>query len=264
MNKLLWRYLIYFGIFICFVQIMESAPLQGAFAKVGLKMNFEALGTYAPLFLSALLIDITYRIGKRQNEIAERQNEIAVQQNELAKKQNEITEQQRRDMEYQINRDLYSVVCNADGVIKQFLISCCFGMEWGKSSLIRNVEEIENAKTQLDSKKFDIELRFPSKWRVLHDYDFCFSVMLFVLDILLDVVGEDGCSNFEISSKEWIELTNKDRANVILEGITNLELKTKLEKDFEWYQNTLEYITEVKLAQTIKEYIITNDDTRKN
>lgn len=76
MNKLLWRYLIYFGIFICFVQIMESTPLQDAFAKVGLKMNFEALGTYAPLFLSALLIDITYRIGKRQNEIAERQNQI--------------------------------------------------------------------------------------------------------------------------------------------------------------------------------------------
>ena len=64
---------------------MESAPLQGAFAKVGLKMNFEALGTYAPLFLSALLIDITYRIGKRQNEIAERQRLLQEQQYKLDK-----------------------------------------------------------------------------------------------------------------------------------------------------------------------------------
>lgn len=93
MNKILLRYLIYFGIFICFVQIMESAPLQDAFAKVGLKTNFESLGTYAPLFLSALLIDITYRIGKRQNQIAKQQNEIA--------------EQQRRLQEYQYKLDKY-------------------------------------------------------------------------------------------------------------------------------------------------------------
>ena len=85
MNKLLWRYLIYFGIFICSVQIMESAPLQGMFVKVGLKVNFEPLGSYAPLFLSALLIDITYRIGKRQNEIAEQQVSIQQQQYQLEK-----------------------------------------------------------------------------------------------------------------------------------------------------------------------------------
>ena len=174
MNKLLWRYLIYFGIFICFVQIMESAPL---------KMSFDSLGTYAPLFLSALLIDITYRIGKRQNEIAERQNEIA--------------EQQRKDMEYKIDRDLYAIVCNADRVINSFLISCKSGLEWGKRSLNHDMEKVRTAESQIDAIGIDIELRFPSKKRILSSYHLCFSIIFLILDSLSDIVGDNGCDNIK-------------------------------------------------------------------
>ncbi len=90
MNKLLLRYLIYFGIFITLVQLFEYKGTQELFAKCGFRVDFSPLGTYAPLFLSALLIDITYRIGKRQNEIAQRQNEIAEQQTALQKEQYQL------------------------------------------------------------------------------------------------------------------------------------------------------------------------------
>lgn len=264
MNKLLWRYLIYFGVFICLVAVLESAPLQGAFAKIGLKVNFGSLGTYAPLFLSALLIDITYRIGKRQNEIAERQNQIAEQQKEVATRQNEITEQQRKDMEYKFYRDLYTVVCGADEVIKNFLTSCRFGLEWGKRTLIKRIEEIQKAEKQINAISIDVELRFPTQQYVLSSYNLCFSWMLYMLDVMGDFVGDDGYCNFEMSDEEWIKATKEDRVNIILDRIAEKELKAKLEKDFQSYLRVRERIEKCDLAQTIKEQIITNDNKRKN
>lgn len=77
MSKLLWRYFIYFVIFITMVQVFEYIGTQELCARWGFEINFAPLGVYAPLFLSVLLIDITYRIGKRQNEIAEQQYKIA-------------------------------------------------------------------------------------------------------------------------------------------------------------------------------------------
>lgn len=76
MSKLLWRYFIYFVIFITMVQVFEYIGTQELCARWGFEINFAPLGVYAPLFLSVLLIDITYRIGKRQNEIAEQQYKI--------------------------------------------------------------------------------------------------------------------------------------------------------------------------------------------
>lgn len=76
MSKLLWRYFIYFVIFITMVQVFEYNGTQELFESWDLEINFAPLGVYAPLFLSVLLIDITYRIGKRQNEIAEQQYKI--------------------------------------------------------------------------------------------------------------------------------------------------------------------------------------------
>lgn len=85
MNKLVLRYLIYFGVFIVIVQMLEYSGTQELFAKCCFKFNSEVLDTYAPLFLSVLLIDVTYRIGKRQNEIAKQQVSIQQQQYQLEK-----------------------------------------------------------------------------------------------------------------------------------------------------------------------------------
>ena len=85
MAKLLYRYLLYFGVFIVIVQMLEYSGTQELFAKCCFKFNSEVLDTYAPLFLSVLLIDVTYRIGKRQNEIAKQQVSIQQQQYQLEK-----------------------------------------------------------------------------------------------------------------------------------------------------------------------------------
>lgn len=74
--KKTFKYYLYFVIFIFLVQIVENDQFQKWFAHFGLKVNLEPLGTYAPLFLSVLLIDVTYQIGKQQNKIADRQSRI--------------------------------------------------------------------------------------------------------------------------------------------------------------------------------------------
>lgn len=107
MNKLLWRYLVYFGIFITLVQLFEYNGTQELFAKCGFRVDFSPLGTYAPLFLSVLLIDITYRIGKRQNEIAEQQTILQKEQNKVVEQQTRIQKEQYQLDKFNAYKELY-------------------------------------------------------------------------------------------------------------------------------------------------------------
>ena len=100
MSKLLWRYFIYFVIFITMVQVFEYIGTQELCTRWGFEINFAPLGVYAPLFLSVLLIDITYRIGKRQNEIAEQQYKIA-----------------KFDNYRDLHRDIYRCKCFLEAVL---------------------------------------------------------------------------------------------------------------------------------------------------
>jgi hypothetical protein len=77
------------------------------FEDNAISIDLSPLDTYATLFLSVLLIDITYRIGKRQNDIAKRQNEIAEQQYKIAKFDN------YRDL----HRDIYKSKCILDSIL---------------------------------------------------------------------------------------------------------------------------------------------------
>ena len=96
MNKLVLRYLIYFGVFVCFVQIVECPQVHNLFSKIGIEIDFSHLGEYAPLFLSMLLIDVTYRIGIKQTEIQNKQLELQKHQIDVE--------------EYQLYRKLYRVL----------------------------------------------------------------------------------------------------------------------------------------------------------
>lgn len=188
MNKILLRYLIYFGIFICFVQIMESAPLQGAFAKVGLKMNFESLGTYAPLFLSALLIDITYRIGKRQNEIAERQNELAKMQNEIAEQQRILQEQQYKLDKYNTFKEMHRHLCDLRRIariilnnVTHYIASQC-KIEY-KECLLELEKEVKIIRDNIHNDEADYFLRYGKERDMANAEGFTHLLVHLILEI---------------------------------------------------------------------------------
>lgn len=229
MNKILVRYLIYFGIFICLVQIMESTPLEGAFAKVGLKMDFESLGTYAPLFLSALLIDITYRIGKRQNEIAE-------QQTEIQKRQCEIEE---FDVYKEMHRDVYKLHQYSRLVLPT--IFGYFASNTAKDQAQR-VEELEKVFDELSNKiaidEADFVLRKGENKEINDAYNYvCF--VAFLLGIVpayvkdnrpeqsdLDKLNQLRIQNGNNSDQEWLKTLEPHLTN-------NAQLKATIYKFIE-------------------------------
>ena len=64
------RYVVYFVLFALF------AFFHIHFEDKAISIDLSPINTYATLFLSILLIDVTYSIGKRQSDIAERQYRI--------------------------------------------------------------------------------------------------------------------------------------------------------------------------------------------
>lgn len=66
----------------------------------GFSIDIAPLGTYATLFLSVLLVDVTYGIGKRQNQIAEQQYKIA-----------------KFDNYRDLHRDIYRCKCFLEAVL---------------------------------------------------------------------------------------------------------------------------------------------------
>lgn len=98
-------YVILFSIIVYFnIHIEES----------GISIDIAPLGTYATLFLSVLLVDVTYGIGKRQNDIAKRQNEIAEQQTEIQKRQYQI---EKFNNYKDLHRDIYKCKCLLDYIL---------------------------------------------------------------------------------------------------------------------------------------------------
>ena len=73
------RYIVYFVLFALF------AFFHIHFEDKAISIDLSPINTYATLFLSILLIDVTYSIGKRQNEIAEQQTTIQKQQCQVDK-----------------------------------------------------------------------------------------------------------------------------------------------------------------------------------
>ncbi len=73
----------------------------------GISIDIAPLGTYATLFLSVLLVDVTYGIGKRQNQIAEQQTDIQKQQYKIDK----------FNLYKDLHRDLYKSKCMLESIL---------------------------------------------------------------------------------------------------------------------------------------------------
>ena len=150
MSKLLWRYFIYFVIFITMVQVFEYIGTQELCTRWGFKINFAPLGVYAPLFLSVLLIDITYRIGKRQNEIAEQQAELQKRQYQIEKFNN------YKDL----HRDIYKCKCLLESIlpkIYEYFVAADRSMQ--NNSINEYIEQLTKLLFDIQNRVSDAMLR---------------------------------------------------------------------------------------------------------
>lgn len=246
MSKLLWRYLIYFGIFICFVQLSEYA------ANRWICLDVEAIGTYAPLFLSALLIDVTYRIGKRQNEIAELQ--ITIQKQQIA------------SQEYQLYHKLYKTVKTIKNIPSSLLIDLCIYLEddfyyeyrldyWkDKQQYLDQIQEdYNNCKIDLDLILGDVVLISQQYEHVLYMYRYLIKEMdELVKDRKLNLKHAERPNVSRMSEDEMREyilsrIPDENRSH-IQRCIKNIQDASKINDDF--------FLEDIK--QRYKRYNYTN------
>lgn len=75
MKKLWLKYLLYFVLCFSIVLIMQH-PLVERY--LGITINIQTLSAVSSLFLSALLISVTYHIGKRQNDLQKAHIKLAL------------------------------------------------------------------------------------------------------------------------------------------------------------------------------------------
>lgn len=229
MSKLLWRYLIYFGVFITLLLLLECNGTQVFFAKCGFKVDISPLGTYTPLFLSVLLIDITYRIGKRQNQIAEQQTEIQKQQCEI----------EAFDIYKEMHRDIYKLQRYSNLVLPT--IFGYFASDTAKDQAQR-VEELEEVFDDLSNKiaidEADFVLRKGENKEIKDAYNYaCFVV--FLLGIIpayvknnrpaqsdLDKLNQLRFQNGNNSDQEWLKVLAPYLPN-------NVQLKATIDKFIE-------------------------------
>ena len=123
----------------------------------GISIDIAPLGTYATLFLSVLLIDVTYGIGKRQNDIAKRQNEIAEQQTEIQKRQYQI---EKFNNYKDLHRDIYKCKCMFEAILpKIYEYFVAVEREMQDNSIEDHLEQITKLLSDVQSRVSDAMLR---------------------------------------------------------------------------------------------------------
>jgi hypothetical protein len=123
----------------------------------GFSIDITPLGTYATLFLSVLLVDVTYGIGKRQNDIAKRQNEIAEQQTEIQKRQYQI---EKFNNYKDLHRDIYKCKCMFEAILpKIYEYFVAVEREMQNNSIEDHLEQITKLLSDVQSRVSDAMLR---------------------------------------------------------------------------------------------------------
>ena len=144
MFPLLLRYMLYFGVFVLLVRLPQMLNLTW------LKIDIEMMASCAPLFLSVLLIDITYRIGKRQNQIAEQQAELQKRQYKIEKFNN------YKDL----HRDIYKCKCMFEAILpKIYEHFVAVEREMQNNSIEDHLEQITKLLSDVQSRVSDAMLR---------------------------------------------------------------------------------------------------------
>ena len=142
MQERILRYIIYFSVFLFVIQIVGHTEVQAWIASHGWKFNMELIGTYAPLFLSILLIDVTYQIGKRQNQIAEQQSRIE---------------------RHRMYKQIYSLVAQVERVTDQFIsevfaIFLCINQKESKPNISNLQSKITACLNQIKESEVDFHI----------------------------------------------------------------------------------------------------------
>ena len=201
----------YFCVFVTLIQIFERDSVKLFFEEnLQMSFRFDSIGLYAPLFLSALLIDVTYRLGKRQNELVARQ---------------------ARESEYNSNKIIYVSISKVTDYVLFFVHDCRFAL------LRDSGQEDLNKKYNLYNEMFescsiDCDLRFPELTSYLRSYRVALMRINTIKSVLLYYAQTDN----RIEYRNKIYSSDSNSVDVILSCVQDNDMKLALKKDFEQLQ----------------------------
>lgn len=209
-------YIMYFCVFVALIQIFERDSVELFFEEnLQMSFRFDSIGLYAPLFLSALLIDVTYRLGKRQNELVARQT---------------------RESEYNSNKTIYVSISKVTDYVRFFVQDCRFALRRasGQEDLIK---EYNLYNEMFESCSIDCDLRFPELTNYLRSYRLAL-MKIQIIETELYIAQ----MNNQIDYRKMICNTDIDSSDVILSCIQDDDIKMTLKQYFEKLRNIQEDI----------------------
>ena len=209
-------YFVYFVVFITLIQISEIEFVKIFFEeKLRMRFRFDLIGIYAPLFLSTILIDVTYRLGKRQNELVTRQT---------------------RESEYNINKTIYVSISKVTDYVLFFVKDCCFSM-LNRQGCEDVMKKHDIHREMFEKCSIDCELRFTELTKCL--YSFRLALMqIQIIETELYIAQ----MNNQIDYRKMICNTDIDSSDVILSCIQDDDIKLTLKQYFEKLRNIQEDI----------------------
>lgn len=209
-------YIMYFCVFVALIQIFERDSVKLFFEeKLQMSFRFDSIGLYAPLFLSALLIDVTYRLGKRQNELVARQ---------------------ARESEYNSNKIIYVSISKVTDYVRFFVQDYRYALLRG-SGQKDIIKKYNTYKEMFESCSIDCDLRFPELTRYLR----CYRLALMEIRIIELVLYQAQMDN-QIDCRNKIYSSDSNSVDVILSCVQDNDMKLALKQDFEILQNYQEKV----------------------
>lgn len=203
-------YIMYFCVFVALIQIFERDSVKLFFEEnLQMSFRFDSIGLYAPLFLSALLIDVTYRLGKRQNELVARQT---------------------RESEYNSNKTIYVSISKVTDYVRFFVQDCRFALlrASGQEDLIK---EYNLYNEMFESCSIDCDLRFPELTNYLRSY----RLALMRISTIKLVLYQAQMDN-QIDCRNMIYSTDINGVDEILSCVQDNDMKLALKQHFEQLQ----------------------------
>lgn len=195
---------------------------------------------FLPIFISVVMLDITYKLGKQQENIQKRQNEIAEQQRRLQEYQYKLDK-------YQHYEGLYKNLKELQRSLTEFRIfvnssMCDIYYNTGRDVMLYTIDEMRILRKRIEDDEAAFTLKLPNE--------------VFGFDDILNVFIHcnwiaDKVSGYKISMQK-IDICSVEQAKLwygpILSRIANSNPKINIDELYALQGNTSTFIEAVKVA----------------
>lgn len=204
------------------------------------RLSDDLFKDFMPIFISVVMLDITYKLGKQQENIQKRQIEIAEQQRKLQVYQYKLDK-------YQHYEGLYKNLKELQRRLTEFRIfvnssMCDIYYNTGRDVMLYTIDEIRILRKRIEDDEAAFTLKLPNEFFAFDD----------ILNVLIHCNWiADKVSGYK-KSMQKIDICSVEQAKLwygpILTSIANKNPKINIEEIYALQGDTATFIEAVKVA----------------